>query len=139
MAERAMKDGKVTQADFEKWQRYGGDPWNVAGERAKALGFGGKDSKAPYLFGRPKWHYNVVDRKDGGVYVWTVGKQNQQTLEGIYSQADIFDEDQGHDVFVKGNGENGLPATSDTSQRRTGADLRSGPWGRGYGAGCRRT
>lgn len=104
LAQAAIAAGKVTQDDFGKWQRFGSDPWNIAGNRIKDLGMGGKDSKAPYLFGSAKWVYNVIDRRDGGVYVWTLGKQKQQALEAIYAEADIFNEEEGHDLNVKGNG-----------------------------------
>jgi hypothetical protein len=105
LAEKAMKLGKVTAADFAKWQKYGGDPWNIAGERARDLGYGGKDSKAPYLFSTAGWAYNVLNRADGKVYLWVAGKQKQQALEAIYAEADLFNEDDGHDINVKGNGQ----------------------------------
>lgn len=107
MTERALKAGKIKPGDFERWQRFGGDPWNIAGNRARDLGLGGKDSKAPYLFGSAKWAYNVINRADSNVYVWVVGKQKQDALNAIYTEADIFDEEMGHDINAKGNGEDG--------------------------------
>jgi hypothetical protein len=107
LAERAIKLGKVSRDDFAKWQRYGGDPWTIAGNRARDLGYGGKDSDAPYLFPTASWAYNVLNRADGKVYLWVAGKQKQQALEGIYAEADVFSEEDGHDINLKGNGQDG--------------------------------
>lgn len=119
LTELAIRLGKVTQADFAKWQQYGSDPWNIAGERAKDMGLTGKNSSFPYLFSRGKFAYNVIDRADGSVRLWVVGKQTHELILGFYEGQvdeetgevegyDLFSEESGHDLRVNGNGENNL-------------------------------
>jgi hypothetical protein len=121
LANAAMAAGKLRAADFEMWSRYGGDPFNIAAARAKDLGLTGKNSDAPYLWGRDAIAFNVIDRADSSVRIWIVTRKRFEELWALYegskdedgnvdpdSVFDIFDEDSGHDLLVKGNGQAGF-------------------------------
>jgi hypothetical protein len=116
LTQLAIKAGKVTQADYQKWQRYQADPWSHAGSVQQGLGITGevaKEMKAPYLFPNTKFAYNVIDRKDGKIYLFCAGKEMHEKFEGFYSgpedeRFDIYDEESGHDILIKANGESGL-------------------------------
>jgi hypothetical protein len=114
-AERAMELGKVTKADFQKFQKYG-DPFNVASEKVKALGL--PKTVTPILWATLKFYLNVVNRASEGVFLWTIGKKTMEQLEAFVANEDdpngppqielLVDPKEGFDVLLAGNGEDNI-------------------------------
>lgn len=105
-AERAIEMGKVTKADFQKFNTYG-DPFTHTASLVKAMNL--PKGTTPNLWPTDKFYCNVLNRAAEGVYLWTPGKK---TMDQIEAFADgelelLVDPAEGFDIKVKGNGEEG--------------------------------
>lgn len=114
--ERALKAGKITKLDFERFQQYG-DPYV---ETMKKL----KDAEIKLPSGRSFWptsryYMNVVNREDGQVYLWEASNKAFQAIqkkigeineEGEFvpgEYPELLDPEEGFDLLIEGNGQDG--------------------------------
>lgn len=103
---KAIASGRVTQEDFKLWQKYGRDPWTIAGDAVRDVNIDKK--RKPYLFPNNRFLFNAINRADGQVYLYGVGKQTYDAFLSIIDDYDILDEENGYDLLVKGNGQDNL-------------------------------
>lgn len=114
--DRALKAGKLTRLDFERFQQYG-DPYIETMKKLKDAEIKLPSGKA--FWPQTKYYMNVVNREDNQVYLWEASNKAFQKIKSLIGEinedgeyvpgeySDLLDPEEGFDLLIEGNGQDG--------------------------------
>lgn len=114
--QRALAEGKITADDFAKFQQFG-DPFTSTMLALKNAGM--KLAKGQSFWPQTRAVFNVLNRADGGVYLWEASKTAFEAIMARFGKLDeegafvpgeypeLFNLKDGFDLVITGNGQDG--------------------------------